>query len=55
MYTQKSKPVTADDFNEQEAQTWFESHALEAYEAFGQHADAIRNPPPVVTINSKTR
>jgi len=51
VYSENSKVYDAAEFDRTEAENWIESHALEAYEAFGQHADAVRNRPPMVTYN----
>ena len=49
VYSENSKVFDAAEFDQNEAENWIESHALEAYEAFGQHADAVRNRAPIVT------
>ena len=51
VYSEKSMLFAKVQFDEKDAQDWIESHALEAYEAFGRHADAVRNPPSVVTYD----
>jgi hypothetical protein len=51
VYSKRSRVFDSARFDEKEAQDWIEAHALEAYEAFGQNAFAVRNPQPIVTYN----
>ena len=48
VYSEKCESFDSAQFEETKARDWIESHALEAYEAFGQHAAAVRNQPPIV-------
>jgi hypothetical protein len=54
VYSKQSNSFAVAQFNEKDGQEWIESHALEAYEAFGQRAEAIRNPPSLVSYRSAT-